>query len=501
MKQFRLNFAGAYNTRVSAVNAQTTSTGYVGIGIVGTMIVGQTSQSTNKDQRFINCFVESFTDPTGRKNYSLVKRPGFGTFNTPSSGNTGEQILVWTGNSQKVITAFGATNSTIYDSTTSLGAITGKCTGLTETTVGSNYATILASSNDSTAWYYDAGSTVAVMTQITDADFPGNNGYTTTGTFVHLDGFAAIMCTDGTVWASDLNSVTAWTATSFDTANSSPDPGIGLMKHRNTIMAFGTESIEFFYNAGLTPFPFAKIPAMTLKIGAISAEAMTSISDVTFWAGSTPQGGIGVYKYDSGIGKISTPEIDAVLILAGTTNISMTSIRNLGRSFVIVKAASQTFVYCIEENFWHEWTSTTPLWHRCAGTSISGTMVNYSVSNVTTDGKVYIQNHSSLVFTDDSVAYTATAQLAQVDHGTSRKKYYTDLEVVGDTETSTSYLTLNYSDDDYQTWTNAGTVDLSGSRPRWTRLGASRNRAWQLSHTSSTPMRIQCLEGNFEIGL
>ena len=35
---------------------------------------------------------------------------------------------------------------------------------------------------------------------------------------------------------------------------------------------------------------------------------------------------------------------------------------------------------------------------------LGGTLVNYAVSNVSTSGKVYLQNHASLVFTDDGTA-------------------------------------------------------------------------------------------------
>jgi len=500
IKEFRLPISGAYNTRFSAVNALDATSGYVGVGIVGSMIVGKTTQSTDKDVRFINCFAQTISDPvTGKKRAYTVKRPGFAESNIPAAGEKGYAILVWTGQGTgtKVISAFGDTNSTVYDGVTGLGAITGRSTGLTETVVGTT-PTIVSSSNDSTAWYYDTG--VGVMTKITDGDFPGNAGKTTVGTFAHMDGFACIATSDGGLYASDVNSVTAWTANSFDASSAYPDAGVAAVRFKNFIMYFGTESLQFYYNAGLTPFPFAKAVAMTVKVGAVSADAIAQISDTVFWCGSTPQGGLSIFQYDGTLNRVSTPEIDGIMILAGASNISLTTIRFYGRSFVLVKASTTTLVYCIEEKMWHEWNSTTPLWYKCAGVSIGGTMVNYAVTNVSTNGKVYIQNHATLVFTDDTVAYTARVQLPPEDLGTYRKKQWDEITIVGDQEVSSSTLTIAYSDDDFQSYTTAGTVDLADALRRLTRLGASRRRGWVMTHAAATPMRLEFLEGRARVG-
>ena len=499
-RTFRVPLGSAYNTRVSAVNASDATSGYWGVGVWGSFIWGKTTQSTDKDARYVNCFVQTVPDDiSNRKRIYTVKRPGFGTFVTPASGKKGYAILIWTGQGtgQKVISAFDTPNSTIYDSTTSLGAITGVATGITETFVGTT-PTLTVTGDDSTGWYYDTG--VGVMTKITDVDFPGNAGKTLAGTFAHMDGFACIMDTTGALWASDLNSGSAWTATSFDSANAYPDKGIGCVRFKNFIMAFGTESLQFFYNAGLTPFPFAKAVAMTVKVGAISADAIAQISDTVFWCGSTPQGGLSMFQFDGNLSRVSPPEIDAILILAGAANINMTTIRFYGRSFVLVKAGANTYAYCIEEKMWHEWSWTTPLAYKCAGLSLGGTMVNYAVSNVSTAGKVFLMNHASLVFTDDTVAYTARIQTAKEDHGTNRRKFYNYLDIVGDVETDASPLTVSVSDDDYASYQVLGTVDLSNQLRRLTRLGSARRRAWALTHAANTPMRLEHGEGEMIMG-
>ena len=501
-KVFRVPLGGSYNTRVSATNGLDSSSGYVGAGIVGLMIVGKTTSSTNKDQRFSNCFLTTIADAaTGSKKQYARKRPGFAASNTPSSGNVGSAILVWTGAGAgtDVISAFGATNSTVYNGTSSLGAVTGKARAITETVVGAapGTATLVVPTSDSTAWYYDTG--VGVMTKITDGDFPGNAGLTTVGSFAHLDGYAIIMTNDGRIWASDLNSVTAWTATSFDTASALPDKGIGCIRWRNTIMCFGQQSIQFFQNAGLTPFPLSPVSSMTVKVGAVAADAIAEISGTIFWVGSSPEGGLSVYQFDGNVARVSTPEIDSLLILAGASNINVTTTSFYGLHFVIVNASTVTVVYCIEEKMWHDWSASARYWYKCAGVSIGGTMVNYSISDQSTSGKVYIQNQAALVFTDVGTNYTARMQLNNMDLGINNLKLWHEVELVADIESSSSLTTLSYSDDDYGTYTTWGDLDLSESRPRATHLGSSRRRAWALTNSSNTPMRIEVLQGRATI--
>lgn len=500
-RTFRIPLAGSYNTRISAVNAADSTSGYVGVGIVGLMIVGKSTQASDKDARFVNCFAHKVPDPiTGKGRVYTVKRPGFGTQSTPAAGKKGYAVMVWTGSGAgtSVISAFDTPNSTVYNGTTSIGAITGVATGITETFIGST-ATLTVTGDDSTGWYYDTG--VGVMTKIIDVDFPANvAGETLAGTFAHIDGFACIMTKSGKLWASDLNSITAWTANSYGSTNAYPDNGIGCVRRGTYIMAFGTESLEFWYNAGLTPFPLARAQAMTVKVGAVSADAITRIADTIFWAGSTPEGGLSVFQYDGNLSRASTPEIDSALLLAGASNISLTTIRFYGLSFVLCKAGPLTYVYCVEEKMWHEWNSTTPLWYKCAAVSMGGTMVNYAVSNVDTTGKVFLMNQASLVFTDNSVAYTARIQLPLMDFGTKRMKFFHDLELVGDTETSASAITLSYSDDDFMSYTTHGSSDLNNARVRFTRLGSSRRRGWVLTHAAATPMRLEAMEGNVTIG-
>jgi hypothetical protein len=497
----------ALNTRVSASNPLPATSGVVGIGVVGLMVVGQSVDPTSKDARYINCFKQTVSDEAhGKRTYRCVKRSGLASLNTPQSGSIGTSILVWSGQGSgtKVITAFGGTNSSIYDGTTRLTTnnadttvITGKAASITETTV-SNTATLYITSTDSTAWYYQNAGTV---TKISDAQFPGNNSLTLAGGGAHMDGYIFQMDTLGGIWNSDLNSITSWTAAGTINANIYPDKGVGCVRWKQYIIGFGAESMEFFYNAGnATGSPLTRIAHMAKRIGAVSADAITSISDNIFFCGSTPQGGLSIYQYDGEVSRISPPELDAVLLLAGASNIKLTAYRDFGLSFIIVKAGTTQYEYCIEEKFWSVRLSHLGFC-RFAALSTGTSQVSYAVSELVTSGKVYTINPASRVFQDDSQTYTARMQLLAIDPGNGRFVAYEQAEVVADVESSTSALTLVWSDDDYVTYSTGRSLDLSTNVPRTHRLGGTdKPRAFALVHSSNTPMRVSELRLRVDIG-
>ena len=125
MSTFRIPASAPYNLRTGATSTDPTS-GVIGIGVIGQMIIGKPSSVSAKDGAMMNCFVITDTDTiTGKKRGYTVKSPGYETHTTPAAGKIASAILVWTGNANgdKVVTAFD-NPSTIYDGVDSQGAIT-----------------------------------------------------------------------------------------------------------------------------------------------------------------------------------------------------------------------------------------------------------------------------------------------------------------------------------------------------------------------------------------
>ena len=499
-KTLRLPLTNNYNTRVSAVGSLPTSAAIAGVAVAGVAIAGTSAQSTSKDARFINCFKRSVTDEaSGETRRYLIKRCGFAAHSTIRAGHIGNAIRVWSGQGTgtKVITAFGNQDSSIYDDGTRLTTnnsdttiITGKATGITETVL-SGTPTLAISSSDGTGWYYQNAGTV---TKITDAQFPGNNSKTLAGTFAHMDGFAFILDTNGDLWNSDLNSITSWTATGYIPAGIYPDKGVAAIRWKRFIIAFGAQSMEFFRNAGNSSgSPLSRVEELAQKVGAISADAISEIGDNVFFVGPAPEGGLSLFQFDGSLSRVSNPEIDALMLLMGNGNISVTTFRDVGLSFVLVNGGGLTYAYCVEEKFWFQMTgSSEVLWTKCAGLSVASAQATYAISSLSSSGKLFNINPLSRGYVDNGSAFTAVAQLQTLDPGAGAFCAYEDLNLAADTESGTSTLTVSKSDDDYGSFTTLGTVDLTSSVKRITRMGGTKlPRAYKFEHSDNTPFRIQ----------
>jgi hypothetical protein len=495
----RLALTGVYNTR-PGTGALTGALAIAGIAIAGVAIAGNSNQGSAKDHRLLNCLQITETDENAKsKRLYVVKRPGFAAHTTPRAGTIGNAIHVWAGQGTgtKVMSAFGGTNFKLFDGTTDSGDGTGKATFITETRI-SGTANLTITSDDNTAWFYPDGGS---LTKITDAHFPANDSRTITGPMVHLDGYAFQMDTTGRIYNSDLNSLSAWTANSYVTANSVPDIGIAAWRHGSTIIGFCKTHFDVFRNAGNpTLSPLGRIEELSKLIGLANQHCVEDVRDVVYFVGTTEGANLALYSYNGGqLQKHSDPEIEAALAIAGPSNISLSMDGFYGRHFVLVIASSSTYAYCIEEDNWWEVTGTQ-YWYKTSGVVSGSSTVVYAISNDSTSGKVYIHNPANLTYQDDGVTYAATIQTAKWDGGNNRRKFLSRLDVIGDQETSTSELQISWSDDDYMTFSTPRSVDLSQSRPRLNRCGSFHRRAFKLSHVSNTSMRLEALEPQIEQG-
>jgi len=488
----RIPIIGSYNTRLFYGASDGTS-GTIGIGIIGQFIIGSAPSSVSKDQRFVNVIPEVNINPiTNQTKYYVYKRPGFATNNTPSAGNIGTAIKIWTGKTNEIITAFGATNSTVYNGTSSLGAVTGVVYDIQETFVGTT-ANLTFISNGNKAYFYPDG---GALTEITDGDFPGVAGKTITGNAVHMDGYMFIMATDGSIYNSDLNSLSSWSALSFIQANMYPDRGVGLARYKELIVAFGKESIEFFRNVGNpTGSPLEKVKEATIKIGCISHTAITSFEDNIAWVAGSDTGTESVYILDGYKPvRVSDNTIDAFIAQRGDTPIYLTCAKLNGQTLIFVQFNKKTYIYCVENKMWHEWAPATDiLWHKFAA-SASSTSALFSISRDSTSGKVYKISLVSPVYSDDGNLYVMTIQTSHVDLGLDYRKRLRRFTIIGDTSTSTTNLGVSWSDNDYTTYSTVRNIDLNKQTKYLTNCGQFRRRAFFMTETSALPIRLEALE-------
>lgn len=564
----RIPLVGMINTREfdsSGISVLGPTSGVVGVGVVGQMIVGN-QVLLRKDQRFINCIpTHLMNELTEKKTYYLVKRPGFQQEASVSAGNAGKYLFYWDikATSPKPVTAWGTPDSEIFDYTTSLGSISGECIFMLEFTIGTISA-FLIQSTDNSLWYHAenmvasfvgtthtsttidsiadttglyvgqlitgsgvqadtritaitssvaitislatttsiAGTTItsAALAKVTDVDYPGNSTLAKTikAGAVFLDGYIFVMDKDGVVYNSDLNSIVNWTANGSINSNSYPDKGVSLIRYRNLVAAFNTTSIEFFSDAGNpSGTPLINNTQATIKLGAAHAYGICSVEDNLIWVSSSTSGGSSVYMLqDYTPKKISTPIIEQQIALAGADSAMMGAAKLLGRTFVFLILTNNTYVYVVEDKMWHEWDSAHNYWDFLAVSSVGINHV-YGISTSNAPGVAGILwklDVSSVIYTDNSTPYTMTIQTSKVDFDNSFRKRLSKIKIIGDVQVLTSDLNISWSDDDYQTFSTPRTVDLLDTYAYINNCGQFRRRAFRITNTSSSGVRLEAVE-------
>lgn len=136
---------------------------------------------------------------------------------------------------------------------------------------------------------------------------PGTNTFTTiaalpaliNGGIVYLNGRIYVSGNGGRIYNSDLNDATAG-YTDFVTAERSTDNIVAIDLHHDHIVAFGGNSIEFFYD-GATSLgsPLLRRQDIAYELGLISADAFARYKDIIVFCGTDDTGSIKLYKLEN----------------------------------------------------------------------------------------------------------------------------------------------------------------------------------------------------------
>lgn len=253
---------------------------------------------------------------------------------------------------------------------------------------------------------------------------------------------------------------------------------------------------------------------------------MATVDDTVVWASYTKDKQLRVVMMDKMVPRvISTPEVEATLredmllsddSLASDFNpFSACVLTVKGHKFYVLNFVvpssfgflSSFWVYDFTYSKWQRWTF--PAFKNgfmpCA--SSFNRLIDYRTGWIAT-----IDPNFALVIGTDSNPNSATIPVKsllrtfQIDGGTLRKKFWGQLDVVGEAfdangaAISSAPLYIRYSDDNGNTWSNARAVDLSMPRPTLFRNGSSRRRMFEIStETETYTFRLEALEQQLEL--
>ncbi|MDE2022535.1 MAG: hypothetical protein KGI71_06530 [Patescibacteria group bacterium] len=343
--------------------------------------------------------------------------------------------------------------------------------------------------NQSALWVVEGATPI----RVTDVGYPS----TTVPGVVVLGGFVYVMDPSGLIYNCDINNPFSWPALNIIGADYEADPGVALVKYLNYVVALGTYTTQFFYDAGLSNgSPLRPYLAANTKTGCADPNSIAPVGSTFAFISATQQSHRQAVMFNGlSIVPFSTPAIEEYL--NNSLSYYAVSLVSKGQLFYVVNCATliETFAYSFTTKQWYKWDAAF------AAQQFIQNLVNIAGEGqnlIPKQGPVSYYTLSDTAYWDAGVNFTVQLQTVPYDAGTKRRKFWGRLDVVGDQNASTP--SISWTDDDYQTFSTPRTVDLSTQRPALFACGSSFRRAWLYQQTDTSAMRLEALEVSFEVG-
>ena len=321
-----------------------------------------------------------------------------------------------------------------------------------------------------------------------------------------LDGFFLILdATTSTLWVSDLQDGTTWSATQFLQRSESPDSWVGMKVHNNLIYLVGKKTSTILYNAGTSPFPFGVHPSGRLHYGTAAGFTVAVGQGAVYWLGQYKEGAGRVFRA-TGFSpeRISTHPLEVEL--AGLSKLSDAIgevVEDQGHTFYLLQVPAANITYSFDaqgtwtkRGTWNsskgEWGVWRPTWHARAYDE-----PRWLDSD---SGKIYRASHS--VYTDAGGGEIRRLRRTPTLTYENERLFYNALELDVDTgrgegtgDGKDPEVMMRYSNDGGRTWSNelwrsGGEVGEYRTRVRWNRLGAARKRVFEFVMTDPISWKL-----------
>ena len=436
--------------------------------------------SALRDAKIINGFIE----PVSKDEIWVYKRPGL-VLRTPTQAGAGLGICNWHGNIYTIV------GGALYRDTSLIGTVTTDGTPWRFTGIlGATPKLFMKCA--STAYTYDP---VGGLVSVSSANYPSPTALGMS----YLDGTVYVGTQGTTLRGSAINDMTTWDTLNSIQAQIESDNIIALQKQLVYVIVFKEWSIEVFYDAGnSTGSPLAPVQGAKVNVGCRSDASIQEIEGTLLWVSQSRTGSVSVYLMDNlKPQQISTPAIDRLLEEADFTVVYSWNAKIYGHRFYVLtlKNSNLTLAYDLQSNRWYQWTDPNGNYMPYIGSTYSAAREPLLLHE--SNGNIYVFN--ALYYMDDGVPFLVEITTPNFDGGTRKRKFMKSVDFVAD-QMNGNVMTIQKSDDDYQTWSMPREVDLSKLRPRLINFGTFRRRAFRIRHRRNYPLRLKAVELQIELG-
>lgn len=319
---------------------------------------------------------------------------------------------------------------------------------------------------------------------------------------VFMDGYL-FLAKAGTqdVYNSNLDDPLNWTPGDFFTAEMYPDRIVSLSKNNNYLYAIGTNSVEYLYDAA-NPLgtPLARQPGAVQQFGCTAAGTVVQTEKQVIFVGKTGNGGYTVWTIDGfNATEIGIPAVKYALLGEGVNlvNANAFCIRVAAQKLYVLCLSNRTWVYSFDTQMWSEWDSNGLPFICDFGSDGPGGEA-YLLDKTT--GNIYIMDET--FYTDNGAVINCVVTTSKMDFDSMNKKWAHRLTMVGDVpDDSQTTVAVQWSDDDYKTWSDSRTLTFTADLPSLFQLGTFRRRAFKLTYTAPYLFRIEGIEVDINKGV
>jgi len=341
---------------------------------------------------------------------------------------------------------------------------------------------------DGNGYYIDRTGTS--LATIDDADFPRATSLTYQDTF-----FVVTEHATGRIWKSSSGDPTTWDGLDYATAEGAPDYALIVDSLLRELWIYGVTTTEVFYNSGDTDFPFERIPGSFNDKGIYCAASLGRADNHSFFLGHD----LSVYMTEGlQLSRISPPQIDyQIAEMTKKDDAYGFGYTQEGASFYVLTFPTdkKTLVFDLSTQVWH--------------TRASGNMDTLHPVSCATwfDGKVlaghYMKNqllyYDYEKYSDDGETLRRVRRAKVIDlerrlikHHILEIEFEAGVGLVAG-QGSDPQVMLRWSDDGGKTWSNEhwrslGKLGKYKNRARWTKLGQSRERIYEVA--VSDPVKV-----------
>jgi hypothetical protein len=453
----------------------------------------------NKDAKLVNMMVDVYQSPDSEYSKAFVKsRPGLSLAYSTTAG-TARGIYYWTVSG--VGYAISVVGTKVYSNSTELQTLTTSTGDVGFTEFVDSTGTVKLVMVDGTKGYVFTSPTTA-STEITSTDFPTPH----VPHPIFLDGYLFVAKADTQdIYNSDLDDPAVWTAGNYMSAEMFPDKIVALTKNNNYIYAVGTSSVEYLYDAAeATGSPLGRHDSAVQQFGTVAPGSVVPTDNEVIMIGETGNGGHTVWTIDGFKAKeVGVPSIRSVFRAEGANLASARAhcVRVAGQKLYIINLTSVTLVYSFDTQMWSFWTSgtdgSTAFIGRHATDGPNGTPYCQDKST----GAIYIISED--VFTDNGTGFLCQVVTPKFDFDSLNRKTMSRFALVGDWPTTSgtgNNVSVEWTDDDYTTWSTPRTLSFDLDFPFLTRLGIFRRRAFRISYSQPYRLRLEGIEVDLNKG-